>query len=961
MKRTCYGKLNESYWIGGENGIYPMTANKYTFTCSYMLREGDTAKIVVAARNKDNYLMIKINHTEGKMHVYDVCDNAWTDGIKRITLCGPEEGYPVYSIRRLNEISITVAGRSILVRLNNRNVIDREEILPETGYFVPLKNRLMLAGADAGDGSLFINNPVVIIDGKVFKSYGVEQLEICNGFELFSNVPCVNVRRRIRLDKEIKSAVMYASARGFYNAYVNGMKAGNEYFAPGFVDYRLRIQYQKYDITELLKAGDNIVSAVVSQGYYSGFAGYNTDACVYGEQNSFIGRIEIEYADGSCENIVTDEEWELAECEPVIFADMLQGEYYDARLELAGIPWDKCSIVPDPAIPVPTNGEIDGLEFTMEEQDYQGVREVMTLSGRCCGECPAEHLVFDMGQNMVGTVRIRMKGRFGESIKIRYGEMCRKDGSVYLSNLRSAANTDIYISNGKRSGELFVPDLTAHGFRYVEITGNGKPLSETGIEIEGVEGIVLSNTDKITGNFECSEELINKLFSNIMWGQRGNYMLIPTDCPQRNERMGWTGDAQVFARTAAYNMDVYEFTRKWLRDLREAQLMYNMDGAVPDIAPLCGDNRGGCGGWADAAVIVPWEMYRAYGKKEILEENYDMMKAWVDYANKPERLNNGIRTVNGSEIPEKSDLSDKPFIQPQQRRGDHLAVDESTPFILSATAYAAYCAELLSEIAAVLGKAEDAEKYRELYENIKEAFRTAWMQPDGTLAYWGEMSKDGINETRYSEDGDNHPSQTAYALAINFGLIDVKEYPRAAECFKRTIDERGGKLSTGFLGIEHLLPALTKCGLADTAFKLMEQKQNPGWLYSVINGATTIWERWNSYIAATDTFGSVSMNSFNHYAYGAVGEWLYGSVLGINPLEPGYRSIMLTPHFGGSLTYAKGSVITEQGEIKTGWRIDGDRFIYNYSVPEGVRTVITMPDGAVYESEESCGELSIKL
>jgi alpha-L-rhamnosidase len=455
----------------------------------------------------------------------------------------------------------------------------------------------------------------------------------------------------------------------------------------------------------------------------------------------------------------------------------------------------------------------------------------------------------------------------------------------------------------------------------VEISGNGSDLS--GIEIIDIEGIVISDIDRQTGGFECSNELINKLYSNILWGQRGNFLLVPTDCPQRNERMGWTGDAQVFVRTAAYNMDVYDFMRKWLKDVREAQLMYNRGGAVPDIAPLCGDNRGGCAGWADAAVIVPWELYMAYGRKEILEENYGMMKAWTDWS-----------ATNTS----------RPHILKQQSRGDHLAFDRSTPFILSGTAYAAYVAGLMVKTATELGNAKDAAKYAQLYDDIKKAFHSEWVKEDGTIAYYGETSNPDVSSIYYSddEDNENHPSQTAYALAIDFGLIEINE--RVKKCFKRTIDCRGGKLSVGFLGIGHLMPALMKCGLTEEAFALLEQKENPSWLYSVINGATTIWERWDSYVAETDTFGDVSMNSFNHYAYGAVGEWIFGSLLGIKPKTPGYGEVVIEPHCGGTLTYAKGSHITPHGEISVAWEKQNGVYVFDIKIPEGVKAEIILPE-----------------
>ena len=490
----------------------------------------------------------------------------------------------------------------------------------------------------------------------------------------------------------------------------------------------------------------------------------------------------------------------------------------------------------------------------------------------------------------------------------------------------------------------------------MEITGNGCELSDISF-VTSVEGLVLCNTPDTTGSFECSDPLVNQLQSNIQWGQRGNSLLVYTDCPQRNERMGWTGDAQVFAPTAAFNMDVQSFMNKWLLDVRDGQLMYNRQGAVPDTAPLGGDNRpAGCAGWADASVIVPWEMYLAYGDTRVLEENYECMARWIAYQSLNSRQNCGLRTVDGVQRHDQSDLSSKPFIQVQQSRGDHLTFDESTPFILTATAYAAYVADLMARIARILGKTDDAALYQKRFEDIRTAFREAWVQPDGSLAYWGEMSKgtpqaDGtiINQTRYCENAGSthHPSQTAYALAIDFNLMPEETMAQTTHYFVESIHRRDNHLSVGFLGISHLLPALTKCGQSELAFALLEQKGNPGWLYSVINGATTIWERWNSYIAETGTFGDVSMNSFNHYAYGSIGQWLYRTVLGIqtgeNADEAGYHKIFLTPSWGGTLTYAKGEQETPFGKIASSWEKKENSIVYRCTIPANTTAHLSLP------------------
>lgn len=955
-------------WIGGNKDTSnPMSLSTYKFECDF--KTDSSAGIVLAARNKDNFVLFEIKN--GRLFISEYCDNAWDETEPSVTPCGNADGYAV-SLKEENRIEITVNMRNLTVSVNGEIIIDNEIVMPDNHPIKPYKTNLFLFGFRQPESCAYYKNIRLTNTetGVIYKDSDKNGESLCilgecengwikteNRFELTSAVPCAKLRRIFDVKKEVKSAVMYSTARGFYTAHMNKKRIGNEFFAPGFTDYRVTIHYQTYDITDLLKPGENIIDIDLSSGYYSGYLGYNFNADIYGKVNSFIGVIEIEYTDGTKETIVTDENWQFSDCGPMIYADFLQGEYYDARLEEC-TEWKNCEIIPPPETPTPTNGELDNLTCNVIPQPCKGAEIYKEFKGI---QIPENPQIYDLGQNIVGTVKIKLTGNRGESIKVRYGEMCRKNGKIYVANLRSAANTDVYVLKGDKNGEIFMPEHTAHGFRYIEITYP----NSADIKIESVTGVVISNINTQTGSFECSNELINKLYHNILWGQIDNYLLVPTDCPQRNERMGWTGDAQVFARTAAYNFDVYEFTRKWLADLRDAQLMYNRDGAVPDTAPLGGDNRptGGCGGWGDAAVIVPWEMYMAYGDKTVLEENYEMIKAWIGYLVSEERTSFGERTVNGKLCPEKSDLASERYIQIQQSRGDHLTFDESTPFILSATAYAAYSAELASKIADILGKHDDAVYFDNIHTKIKKAFNEAWIKEDGTIAYWGEMSKPQINETYYSNETDNanHPSQTAYALAVDFGLIDIEKYPRAKECFKKSVEEYGNKLSVGFLGISHLVPALMKCGYKELAFTLLEQTENPSWLYSVINGATTIWERWDSYIAETDTFGNVAMNSFNHYAYGAIGEWLLGGILGITPITPGYSEFMLKPTCGGSLNYAKGYHITPNGKIESSWETENGIFKYSCSVPDGTKAVLHMPNGDVHNLERGVYKFECRL
>lgn len=986
---------NGAKWIGSPK----KTTNTdclytYQITVDFKTERGNTAGIVLSARNKDNYVLFEVDMDNRTLMIYEYCDNAW-DGsfaeghLPTVTVLGNQNGYPIRTEavpdgceHDWNTISITVDHREVSVLINNIAIIEKEtDLMPTADLFVPRRSCLFSVGFKQLDSTAYYDN-LVVSDPQsdlVFQNESFDDesgicsvlgtcsdgiLTVKNRFELACPVPSVNLLGSFHLTKKVASARLYATARGSYRVKVNGVNADDSFYAPGFTDYRLRIFYQTFDVTKLLHEGENQIFATIGKGYYNGYCGYS-GPMKYGEQNSFLAKLLVTYTDGNTEDFVTDESWLFTDKGAVVDSDYLDGETYDARLQpknpskIDNIDnrFQSCGIFSWPNDPIPTNGEFDKpVAFRLTAQTGPSATVERILTPISMQEIPTGHFVYDFGQNMVGTVRLHLKGARGLSIKLRYGEMSYDNGEIYIKNIRSAANTDTYTFCGDKAGEVFVPSFTSHGFRYLEITGNGCALSDIRC-VERVEGLVLCNTPITTGSFTCSNPLVNQLQSNIQWGQRGNSLLVYTDCPQRNERMGWTGDAQVFAPTAAFNMDVQSFMNKWLLDVRDGQLMYNKQGAVPDTAPLGGDNRpDGCAGWADACVIVPWEMYLAYGDTRVLEENYDCMTKWIAYQSLDVRQTCGLRTVNGVPVPEQSDLSSKLFIQKQQRRGDHLTFDESTPFILTATAYAAYVSDLMSRIAMILGKNEDAIHYRKRFETIRTAFQEAWVQPDGSLAYWGEMSKnlpqpDGtiINQTRYSEASGSihHPSQTAYALAIDFDLMPEETMEQTAHFFAESIHRKDDHLSVGFLGISHLLPALTKCGQTELAFTLLEQKGNPGWLYSVINGATTIWERWNSYIAETGTFGDVSMNSFNHYAYGSIGQWLYRTVLGIQTgtqkNEAGYHRIYLTPSWGGSLTFATGEQETPFGKIVSSWEKKNTMISYRCTIPANATAYLTLP------------------
>jgi alpha-L-rhamnosidase len=523
----------------------------------------------------------------------------------------------------------------------------------------------------------------------------------------------------------------------------------------------------------------------------------------------------------------------------------------------------------------------------------QPVREMRALRPRSITEPVSGVHVVDFGQNLVGWVRVEVSGRAGRKVVIRHGEMLNADGTVYTENLRSARATDVYLTKGGR--ETFEPRFTFHGFRYASLTGlDGAPAPDS------LVAVVVHNDLPETGAFASSDDLVNRIFANTLWGQRGNYLEVPTDCPQRDERLGWMGDAQVFARTAAYNMDVAAFLTKWLVDVRDAQLP---EGAFSNISPRLPDEpRPGAPGWGDAGVIVPWTLYRQYGDVRVLERSYESMTRWIAWidGDNPDHLWTKRLSSN---------------------YGDWLSPEGAGVKELYATAYYAYSTHLVAETARVLGRTEDARRYTELRDRIREAFTRAYVQPDGRLR------------------GD---TQTAYLLALKFDLVPQEMRPRLVGRLFERIAARDGHLGTGFLGVNVLLPTLTDLGRTDTAYQLLVKTTYPSWGYSIVNGATTIWERWDSYTKEKG-FGAVGMNSFNHYAYGSVVEWLYTTVLGIDLLEPGFSRIAIRPRPGAPLEWARGHYDSIHGRIASEWRLQTGRLALSVTVPPNTTAEIHVP------------------
>ncbi|WP_372772738.1 glycoside hydrolase family 78 protein [Mangrovibacterium sp.] len=712
------------------------------------------------------------------------------------------------------------------------------------------------------------------------------------------SLPAQYYRNEFNCSKKVESARVYVTSLGLYQLFINGEKVGDQLFTPGYTSYKKRVQYQAYDVTSMLQK-DNAIGAMVGDGWYRGYIGWDGDKAYYGDKLALLVQLQVTYADGTSELIVSDKNWK-ASYGAILESDIYNGEKYDARKEMSGWAntgfdagsWDEVAILNHPKdILVASNG------LPVKAIEEITPIEIITT--------PKGELVLDLGQNMVGYVRMKVNGKSGDKVKLQFAEVLDKDGNFYTTNLRTADATNIYTLKGEGE-EVYEPYFTFHGFRYVKLEGYPGEVTK-----DKITGIVIHSDMKPTGTFTCSDSLINQLQSNIQWGQRDNFLDIPTDCPQRDERVGWTGDTQVFSMTAAFNFGVAPFYTKWLRDLAADQ---RPNGQVPNVIPDMWNNKlGGCAGWADAALIVPWTVYRAYGDKRILEEQYESMKGWVEYVKEhagDDYLWNEKRHQWGDWLSFHSDNSGYPGAYTE------------TDFI--ATAYYYYSTSLLAKVARILGNEADATKYEGLAPKIREAFIKEFVTENGRL----------VSHT-----------QTAYAMAISFDLIPEHLRENAINYFVDDV-KKFGHLTTGFLGTPLLCSTLSAIGRDDLAFMLLNRKEFPGWLYPVTMGATTIWERWDT----MKPDGSIieGMNSFNHYSYGAIGEWLYTYVAGlsIDVENPGYKHILFHPHPGGGLTNAKVEFESMYGVVKSAWETQGDKFIYEVTIPANSTGTVTLPNAA---------------
>lgn len=715
-----------------------------------------------------------------------------------------------------------------------------------------------------------------------------------NEKEMEGSKPCHYLRKEFPTTKKIKSARIYVSALGLYELYLNGEKVGNELFTPGWTSYNKRIQYQTYDVTNKLKER-NSLGAILGDGWYRGNIGFSKQHSYYGDKLALIAQLRITYTDGTNETIGTDESWK-ATTGPLIFSDIYNGETYDARLEMPG--WTTASFDDSNWGKVTKLDHPKNILIAPQGVPVRAVEEIEPIE---IITTPKGETVFDMGQNMVGWVRLKVNGNRGHTVTLKFAEVLDRDGNFYTDNLRAAKVTDYYILKGDGE-EVYEPTFTFHGFRFVKIENfPGTP------QLDNITGVAIYSDMEPTGDFACSEPLINQLQHNIQWGQKGNFLDVPTDCPQRDERLGWTGDAQVFAPTAAFNFNVASFYIKWMKDVAADQ---GPDGKVNHVVPDVLNGAGGSTAWADAAIIVPWQTYLAYGDKRILEVQYPSMAAWVNY----------MKNRAGDDLLWIGDFHYGDWLAFATTRSDYPGA--TTEKDLIATAYFSYSSGLLAKIAKVLGKTADAAMYSDLSERVKQAFINEYVTPSGRL----------VSHT-----------QTAYSLALAFDLLPQNLVSKAAEYLAGDV-QKFKHLTTGFVGTPLLCKTLSKHGYEDLAFMLLNRKEYPSWLYPVTQGATTIWERWDGQ-KPDGTFQNPGMNSFNHYAYGAIGEWLYNYVAGIqiDPDEPGYKHFFLSPHPGGGLNYAKAVYKSMYGEIKSDWKIEENQMVYDVTIPANTSATLTLP------------------
>ncbi|WP_069986809.1 family 78 glycoside hydrolase catalytic domain [Massilioclostridium coli] len=859
-------------------------------------------------------------------------------------------------------LTLNPGGTELYPRLNSIGFITSENNQKATDFSnISIKNyrepQAEVFGKDTGatyDIFEGIKGVTVKEDGSILVNKGM----LAYADPSYGSIPML--RKDFTADKEIERATVYATARGIYEMSINGQRVGDEYFTPGNSDYRQQIQYTSYDVTKLLQKGENTIGATLASGWYGDEASFNlTDYNFYGDHQSFLAMMEIKYTDGTSSIVKTDDTWQYYGEGPVRYAGNFNGETYDANLEAAVAGWDtpdydasawRAATVMD--------SKVSGYEPKIVAKTDEGVKQVETLdatfvSKETRGDDNHTVYIYDMGTNMVGVPQITLpEGEAGQEITLRFGESIYPDlpenneynygdlaGLILTENYRTALSTDRYTMKGAEGGETFVPEFTFHGYRYIEISGVDEQIPE-----ENIKGIVLSSITEQTSNFDSSNELVNQLFENIMRSTYGNHLSIATDCPQRDERLGWSGDAQVFSRTATYMADMNSFYGNFLSLMRDAQ--GKQDGTYDKYAPsynaVVGNamNLGYC--WQAAGVVVPYETYLQYGDTSIITEHYDSMKLHMDGMMSKKAAGKEYLTSNTGFL------------------ADHLSVASTdTPMLSNATFY--YVTKAMADMAAAIGETEDAQLYSDYAAGIKAEWNATYVDPE-------------THKTTAS--GKVQDTQASYSLPLAYDVFDETNKPYAEDYLVEACARENYTITTGFVGTAPLLPALTEGGNIEDAYKMLEQTEYASWLYPVTQGATSIWERWNSYTVENGYGGNNGMNSFNHYSLGAVGAWMMGYQVGIQRDDTaGFQSFELQPTPGGSFTYTNGSYESDYGTIVSNWTADqGELTSYEAVVPANTTATLYLPvseeavadftaiDGITYVGmEEHNGQMTAKF
>lgn len=702
--------------------------------------------------------------------------------------------------------------------------------------------------------------------------------------------PADYLRREINITKPIRRATAYITALGLYELHINGARVGEDVMAPGWTDYHQRVEYQTHDISQLLVAGKNAIGAIIGEGWYSGRVGHNQRRAGnhYGGRPALLCQIHIEYSDASIQKIVTDQHWKTSQG-AICYSDFLMGELYDARLELArwhqagfdDSSWQPVEVfIPEPIAP------------KLHASRSYATREVSEQGATLLHRTASGGYIYDIGQNLAGYVKLTLSADAGTKFSLKHAEILDEEGELYTKNLRHAVSTDHYIAKGE-GVEVFKPHFTFHGFRYIEL------VTEPAFNIANIElsAIAIYTDMPETGKLSTGHPMINQLISNISWSQKGNFLSVPTDCPQRDERLGWSADAQVFWRTAGYNMDVSAFLDKWFEDIVDAQLV---DGAFTDIAPSRPLNpykqsaQPGAPGWGDAPIILAWQHYLRYADIDLVKKHYPALLRWM--AHLATGNANFIRTHNV-----------------HNNYGDWLSVGPNSDRTVVATAYWVYVADIMAKMAKVLNKEADQQRFSHLASNVRNAFVECFVDADGVIT------------------GN---TQTAYLLALDFKILPDCLREKAERHLIQSLKDADNHLQTGFLGVKHLCPVLSDINKQQLAYQLLLNETYPSWGFSIAHGATTIWERWDGW-TAENGFQSAAMNSFNHYAYGSVGEWLYSRMAGIDwdEEQPGFKTIVFNPAFNREIGWVDAQYTAATGTVKSQWRFCDTQLHWSITIP----------------------------